>query len=62
MGECSPPLCVQCDVSGVMCISFHKVVELVGGGSVINGAYPSSLLLILIRPRRRAGTSPGRTS
>ena len=31
---------VSCQVSGVTCIFFYKVVELVGGGSVINGAYP----------------------
>ena len=48
--------CVMCQVSGVTCqvsrvrclvshiffyfIFFYKVVGLVGGGSVINGAYP----------------------
>ena len=38
---------VRCHVSGVTCqvscfllLFFFKVVELVGGGSVINGAYP----------------------
>ena len=35
---------VTCHVSHVMCqvshIFFYKVVELVGGGCVINGAYP----------------------
>ena len=32
---------VRCQVSGVRCqVSHVKVVELVGGGSVINGAYP----------------------
>ena len=35
--ECSSP--TMCHMSHVMC---HKVVELVGGGSVINGAYPES--------------------
>ena len=35
---------VRCQVSNIIIISFvYKVVELVGGGSVINGAYPSSL-------------------
>ena len=47
--ECLPPFkChmsyVTCHVSHVMCHMSHlvldKVVELVGGGSVINGAYP----------------------
>ena len=54
--ECSPPttchmsgvIChesgVTCQVSGVMChnvfFSRDKVVELVGGESVINGVYP----------------------
>ena len=47
--ECSPPsMChmsgVRCCVSGVKCHIFFlfifKVVELVRGGSVINGAYP----------------------
>ena len=49
--ECSPPTmchvsCVTCQVSGVTChvsrvtCFFDRVVELVGGGSVINGAYP----------------------
>ena len=46
---------VKCQVSGVRCqvsgvrwpvsgvtIFFYKLVELVGGGSVINGAYPSA--------------------
>ena len=33
--------CVRCQVSGVTCPFFmEKVVEPVGGGSVINGAYP----------------------
>ena len=36
---------VMCQVSGVWCIFFFffsdKVVGLVGGGSVINGAYPA---------------------
>ena len=42
--------CVRCQVSGVTCqvsdffnfkfLFFYKVVGLVGGGSVINGAYP----------------------
>ena len=33
---------VKCHMSGVACHVFfsHKVVKLVGGGSVINGAYP----------------------
>ena len=38
--------CVKCQVSGVRCQIFfvcYKVGELVGGGSVNNGAYPSSL-------------------
>ena len=47
--------CVRCQVSGVKChvsgvkchffflFSSDKVLELVGGGSVINGAYPVSL-------------------
>ena len=43
---------VRCQVSGVRCkVSFYfyffssdKVVELVGGGSVINGAYPVQFL------------------
>ena len=39
--------CVMCHVSHVMCQMSHfffsdKVVKLSGGGSVINGAYPSS--------------------
>ena len=45
---------VGCQVSGVMCYFFrvficffHKAVELVGGGSVINGAYPSLVFLTL---------------
>ena len=41
---------VKCHVSGVLCQVSHifflgggdKVVKLVGGGSVINAAYPSS--------------------
>ena len=34
---------VRCKVSGVYIYFFSdKLVELVGGGSVINGAYPSS--------------------
>ena len=49
--------CVMCQVSHVMCHMSHVnffliffqdiVVKLVGGGSVINGATPSSLLLYL---------------
>ena len=37
------PLCVTCHKSYVRCYMSHdKVVELVGGGSIINGATPSS--------------------
>ena len=46
-GENVHPLsCVTCQVSSVtfffllLFSSFYKVMELVGGGSVINGAYP----------------------
>ena len=41
---------VTCHLSRVTChmshffLFFYKVLELIGGGSVINGAYPSSLL------------------
>ena len=46
MRECSPPQ--TCHVSFVTCHLFFffsdKVVELIGGGSVINGATPSSLV------------------
>ena len=45
--EYSPPTISQmsqvaCHVSGVTCNTcfFYKVVELFGGGSVTNGAYP----------------------
>ena len=31
------------------CIFVYKVVELVGGGSVINGAYPVTLLVVVMR-------------
>ena len=59
MRECSNPTCVTCHVSGVRCqvsdfsccdshfldlFVSDKVVELVGGGSVINGAYPVKFL------------------
>ena len=61
--ECSPPtMChmsgVTRHMSGVMCqvfrvifliliFFFDKVLELVGGGSVINGAYPDYFKKIL---------------
>ena len=59
LGECSPPPCVTyhmssvtCQVSGVRChmsdvmfFSPDKVMELVGGGSVTNRAYPVQFIL-----------------
>ena len=58
--KCSSPTmccmsCVTCHVSCFMChmshvyfnvYIFYKVMELGGGGSIINRAYPSSLQLI----------------
>ena len=53
-GVMSQVSCVRCQVSGVAChvniysfffvffVFFDKVLGLVGGGSVINKAYPSS--------------------
>ena len=41
---------VTCQVSGVMCnifFLFYNVVELVGGGSVINGTFPVYFLILL---------------
>ena len=38
---------VMCHLSHVMCqiFFFYKVVKLIGGGSVINGAYPVKYLM-----------------
>ena len=63
MRECSPPtMCymsiVMCHMSHSTChvscvtshksqIFFYKVVVLIGGGSVINGAYPGRLIYYL---------------
>ena len=41
LGNVHPP-CVTCHMSSII-FSFYKVVDLVGGGSVINGAYPVQL-------------------
>ena len=58
---------VRCQVSGVRCqvifldFFFYKLLELVGGGSVINGAYPVYFLYVLLltfvvkSKRRRRG-------
>ena len=52
-----PVSCVTCQVSGVTChvelfiYLFYKVVELVGGGSVINGSTPSSLDHIVVHSK-----------
>ena len=39
---------IRCHMSGVLFFFLDKVVELVIGGSVINGAYPVYFLLLMI--------------
>ena len=46
--ECSPPPCVTCHMSCVTChFFFDKLVELVRGGSVINGTYHISFYYLV---------------